>query len=61
MNTITVYKSEDGHTLYTKKHSDSELLLSHLLHGEGKYYEGIHDDVVKLAKAHGWSINVVES
>ena len=49
-----------GNDFWAQKYTDSELLLAHINGGERKYWETQHNDIVKLAKAHGWTIEVKE-
>jgi len=59
MHTITIY-TKDNYNFYAEKYTDSELLLRHLNHGERHLYgEDHYKDIVKLATAHGWAINLV--
>ena len=56
--TITVHKKD--YEFWAKKWSDSELLLAHINGGERKYCVTQHEDLCKLAAAHGWSMEVVD-
>lgn len=55
-----IFVKKEGCYYYAARNSDSELLLSHLTHGERKFYEGMFKDLQKLAGAHGWVIEIMK-
>lgn len=58
MKTIHLY-TKDNYNFWAKNYSDSELLIKHLV-GTRYVYEPQLEDIHKLAKAHGWSVEIHE-
>jgi hypothetical protein len=55
---LIIYHVENSFWYTTKKESQSETLLSHLLQGESSYGTPQHDLVVILAQSHGWEVEL---